>query len=194
GIQVDGNDVLAVYVACREAVKRAREQRMPTLVECVTYRLSMHTTVDDPRKYRDDKEVEIWQKREPLLRLQQYLERRGLLSGEDLKRLEANTERRLVEAAKKAKQRMDQFDDPSVIFNHLFADMPRPLMRQREACGRRQGGAMRPQTGRRELDARDARQPEQGESDSDRVRQLDGEHEETNGESDHGASAESGAA
>src|SRR5213079_2130603 len=48
GIQVDGNDVLAVYTAAREAVERAREGNGPTLIECVTYRLGVHTTADDP--------------------------------------------------------------------------------------------------------------------------------------------------
>jgi len=50
GIQVDGNDVLAVYAAAREAVDRARAGDGPTLIECVTYRLGVHTTADDPRR------------------------------------------------------------------------------------------------------------------------------------------------
>jgi pyruvate dehydrogenase E1 component alpha subunit len=48
GIQVGGNDVLAVYVAAREAVERARASDGPTMIENVTYRLSLHTTADDP--------------------------------------------------------------------------------------------------------------------------------------------------
>jgi len=52
GIQVDGNDVLAVYAAAREAVDRARSGGGPTLIECVTYRMAMHTTADDPIRYR----------------------------------------------------------------------------------------------------------------------------------------------
>src|SRR2546425_691421 len=47
GIQVDGNDVLAVYTAAREAVERARAGEGPTLIECVTYRLGVHTTAPD---------------------------------------------------------------------------------------------------------------------------------------------------
>ena len=63
GIQVDGNDVLAVYAASREAVERAREGGGPTLIECVTYRLGVHTTADDPTKYRSDEEVKAWERR-----------------------------------------------------------------------------------------------------------------------------------
>ena len=57
GLQVDGNDVLAVYAAAREAVERARAGDGPTLIECVTYRLGVHTTADDPTKYRSEAEV-----------------------------------------------------------------------------------------------------------------------------------------
>jgi pyruvate dehydrogenase E1 component alpha subunit len=59
GLQVDGNDVLAVYSACQEAVARARAGDGPTLVECVTYRLGVHTTADDPTKYRSTEEGSV---------------------------------------------------------------------------------------------------------------------------------------
>ncbi|NOX59098.1 MAG: thiamine pyrophosphate-dependent dehydrogenase E1 component subunit alpha, partial [Planctomycetes bacterium] len=73
GVQVDGNDVLAVYSATSKAVAKARAGGGPTLIECVTYRLSMHTTADDPTRYRDDKEVKEWEKRDPLIRFTKYL-------------------------------------------------------------------------------------------------------------------------
>src|SRR6266852_6231980 len=79
GIQVDGNDVLAVYAASLEAVERARAGQGPTLIECVTYRLGVHTTADDPTKYRSDDEVKAWEKKDPLTRLVPYLERKNLL-------------------------------------------------------------------------------------------------------------------
>src|SRR5215468_7280205 len=68
GLQVDGNDVLAVYAASREAVERARADGGPTLIECVTYRLGVHTTADDPTKYRSDEEVRAWERKDPLTR------------------------------------------------------------------------------------------------------------------------------
>ena len=69
GVQVDGNDVLAVYVATRDAVQKARAGGGPTLIECVTYRLGVHTTADDPTKYRSDEEVKVWERRDPLTAL-----------------------------------------------------------------------------------------------------------------------------
>ena len=68
GSQVDGNDILAVHAASREAVARARAGDGPTLIECVTYRLAMHTTADDPTKYRSEEEVAAWERKDPLTR------------------------------------------------------------------------------------------------------------------------------
>jgi pyruvate dehydrogenase E1 component alpha subunit len=79
GLQVDGNDVLAVHAATRDAVARARAGEGPTLIEAVTYRLRPHSTADDPTKYQDPAEVAAWAAREPLPRFRRYLEARGLL-------------------------------------------------------------------------------------------------------------------
>jgi pyruvate dehydrogenase E1 component alpha subunit len=77
GIQVDGNDVLAVYHAAHQALERARSGNGPTLIECVTYRLGDHTTADDASRYRSRAEVEQWRKKDPIERLRRYLERDG---------------------------------------------------------------------------------------------------------------------
>lgn len=73
GIQVDGNDILAVYAATKEAVDRARSGGGPTLIEAITYRLGPHTTSDDPTIYREDSEVEEWRAKDPLIRFKKYL-------------------------------------------------------------------------------------------------------------------------
>jgi TPP-dependent pyruvate/acetoin dehydrogenase alpha subunit len=79
GIQVDGNDILSVYAATQEAIEKARTGGGPTLIEAVTYRLAMHTTADDPKKYRKEEEVKEWEPRDPLLRFEQYLRKKKLL-------------------------------------------------------------------------------------------------------------------
>lgn len=78
GIQVDGNDVFAVYAATKEAVKNAREGKGPVLLELVTYRMSDHTTADDWRRYRKSSEVEKWRMKDPLKRMRRFLERESL--------------------------------------------------------------------------------------------------------------------
>jgi len=80
GIQVDGNDVLAVSVAMQEARARALKGEGPTLIECVTYRLMMHTTADDQYKYRTKDEEEVWWRRDPLVRFRKYLTAKKLWS------------------------------------------------------------------------------------------------------------------
>src|SRR5712692_5509302 len=95
GIQVDGNDLLAVYAATREAVARAREGEGPTLIECVTYRLGVHTTADDPSKYRSDDEVKAWERKDPLTRFVAYLEKKNLFEQGLEEQVHAEIEARL---------------------------------------------------------------------------------------------------
>jgi TPP-dependent pyruvate/acetoin dehydrogenase alpha subunit len=77
GIQVDGNDVVAVLVAVREAAALARAGEGPSLIEAVTYRMGPHTTSDDPTRYRDDQEGEEWEVKDPLARVRNLLDRQG---------------------------------------------------------------------------------------------------------------------
>ncbi|MBI3458354.1 MAG: pyruvate dehydrogenase (acetyl-transferring) E1 component subunit alpha [Candidatus Rokubacteria bacterium] len=131
GLQVDGNDVLAVYAASREAVERARAGEGPTLVECVTYRLGVHTTADDPTKYRSDAEVKAWERKDPLARFRVYLQRKRLL--------EDGLERQVDEEITQAVQRFEATPpaDPLRMFDHVYGDRPPHLEAQREELARR---------------------------------------------------------
>jgi 2-oxoisovalerate dehydrogenase E1 component alpha subunit len=80
GIQVDGNDVLAVMAATREAIERARHGGGPTFIEALTYRMGPHTTADDPTRYRDANELEDWAAKDPIARVRGLLDRKGLLT------------------------------------------------------------------------------------------------------------------
>lgn len=73
GIKVDGNDVEAVHAAASEAAARARAGEGPTLIEAETYRMGAHSSSDDPSRYRDPREVELWKSRDPLDRLRTRL-------------------------------------------------------------------------------------------------------------------------
>ncbi|MCU0556748.1 MAG: pyruvate dehydrogenase (acetyl-transferring) E1 component subunit alpha [Desulfobacterales bacterium] len=131
GIQVDGNDILAVYAAAREAVARARAGGGPTLIECVTYRLSMHTTADDPKRYRSDEDVAVWKKRDPIPRFQRYLTEKGLLSPEKIETLEAEIKAEIQAAVDRAEQQMAQMGDPLEMFDHVYAEMTPDLQAQK---------------------------------------------------------------
>ncbi len=79
GIQVDGNDVLAVHAVTQWALDRAHRGQGPTFVEAFTYRMGAHTTSDDPTKYRQDSETESWRGRDPISRLTTYLRSQGAI-------------------------------------------------------------------------------------------------------------------
>jgi pyruvate dehydrogenase E1 component alpha subunit len=140
GIQVDGNDVLAVYAASREAALRARGGGGPTMIECVTYRLSVHTTADDPSKYRPDAEVEEWRRKDPIPRFQHYLRERGLLDDNGLERIEGEIKEEIDQAWKEAQGQMRRLDNALDIFSHVYAEPPAYLTEQRDAMARRIGG------------------------------------------------------
>jgi pyruvate dehydrogenase E1 component alpha subunit len=135
GIQVDGNDLLAVHAASREAVDRARAGGGSTLIECVTYRLGVHTTADDPTKYRSAEEVEAWEKKDPLTRMTVYLRERGLLD----EGLEADVDAEIAEAVRRFEAAPPA--DPLTIFDHVYATRPPHLERQRDELRRRLGEA-----------------------------------------------------
>src|SRR2546425_121854 len=141
GIQVDGNDVLAVYAASREAVARARAGDGPTLIECVTYRLGVHTTADDPTKYRSTEEVAEWERRDPLTRFAAYLKKKRLLD----EGLEAAVDEEIAAAV--ARFEATGAADPLVMFDHVYAELPPDLKAQREALAE---GLRSGEPGRRE--------------------------------------------
>lgn len=73
GVQVDGNDALAVFQVTRDARDRALKGEGPTLIEAVTYRQGAHSTSDDPRAYREESEVDEWKAKDPIARFRHFL-------------------------------------------------------------------------------------------------------------------------
>ena len=136
GIQVDGNDILAVYAAASEAAHRARSGAGATFIECVTYRMSVHTTADDPKRYRTDEEVELWQQRDPLKRFQKYLVSKQLLSEEKIEAAENTVKEEIQAAVDRAEEQMKHPGDPLYMFEHAYEQMPPHLVEQRDYLNR----------------------------------------------------------
>src|SRR3989338_1355268 len=121
GIQVDGNDVFSVYKAVSDAVKRAREGKGATLIECFTYRLSDHTTSDDATRYRSEKEVKIWEKKDPITRLKSYMMKNKIWSEEKEKKLLDDIESQI----NKAIEESEKMPAPTIedMFNYMFKEL-----------------------------------------------------------------------
>ncbi len=127
GIQVDGNDPLALYVVTKEAVENARKGKGPTFIESNTYRLAPHTTSDDPGLYRSKKEEEKMKLCDPILRMRAYLKKKKMWTSKYEKELVLDVEKRIETAVKKAENNKPKPED---IFNYTFENLPEDLKEQ----------------------------------------------------------------
>ena len=132
GIQVDGNDVLAVYSAVREAAERARQGGGPTLIEMVTYRLAMHTTADDPKKYRSEQEVAEWEARDPVTRVEKYLLSKGVLDEQQIRAITQEIKAEISSAEQRWAEIAQKKIDPLDMFAHTYAEMTPAMHEQKE--------------------------------------------------------------
>jgi pyruvate dehydrogenase E1 component alpha subunit len=131
GIQVDGNDVLAVQAVTEAALRRAREGGGPTLIEAYTYRMGAHTTTDDPTRYRLSDEVEHWKLKDPLARVEAYLRRNGFASEEYFAELAAEAEA-LGERLRAGVKALAE-PTPHQLFDRVYAEISDELAAQRDA-------------------------------------------------------------
>jgi 2-oxoisovalerate dehydrogenase E1 component alpha subunit len=99
GVAVDGNDVLAVYEAAREAVARARRGDGPTLIEAKTYRMTAHSSDDDDRRYREREEIEAWRLKDPINRFERYLLEHGIIDESQRDELDEEVKAEVREAS-----------------------------------------------------------------------------------------------
>ena len=128
GIQVDGNDVIAVRWAMEQGLKRARAGKGPMLIEALTYRISDHTTADDATRYRPSDEVEEAKAKEPLIRLKNYLTEIKAWNDEREEELRAEAKE---EVDKEVEAYLNTEPQPiSAMFEYLYAEMPEDLAAQ----------------------------------------------------------------
>jgi 2-oxoisovalerate dehydrogenase E1 component alpha subunit len=129
GVQVDGNDVLAVYQVTREAAVRAREEGVPTLIEAVTYRIGPHSTADDASKYRPAQELEHWKALDPMERYASWL--RSTETADEAFFESVEREAKEFGARMRAGVISSGPRPASELFEWVFADLPQHLARQR---------------------------------------------------------------
>ena len=130
GLQIDGNDLLVVVQAVREAADRAREGEGPTLVEALTYRMGAHSSSDDPSRYRPQEETQQWVKVDALSRLRRHARWRGIWS-------ELEEEQAIVEAEETVARLIvecERWPPPPAesLFDDVYEQMPELLRLQKE--------------------------------------------------------------
>ncbi|MFB6204297.1 MAG: pyruvate dehydrogenase (acetyl-transferring) E1 component subunit alpha [Candidatus Nanohaloarchaea archaeon] len=128
GVQVDGNDILAVIKAVEEALEKARNGE-PVMIEALTYRLEDHTTSDDSTRYRDEEEVEKWKDKDPLKRFREYLKEHDIWD-EELENYEEKAEEKVNEAANRAMEMEDP--DMDEMFDYVYGEKPEMLRKQQD--------------------------------------------------------------
>jgi len=117
GVAVDGNDVMAVYEAAREAVQRARSGKGPTLMECKTYRHKGHSRFD-PAAYRPKEEVEEWLKRDPILRFRSRFLEMKTITEEEADKIEEEVVAAVDDAVKFALD--SPYPEPEEALEHVY--------------------------------------------------------------------------
>ena len=130
GVQVDGNDLLAVYEAALEAVERARAGEGPTLLECATYRMSFHNTTDNPKLYQDMAEWEEAGKKDPIKRVEAYLASLGLWDEKRAEEMRSSVMSEIDEAVEKASALPTA--RPEQLFEHVYERVPERVRRQQQ--------------------------------------------------------------
>lgn len=129
GVQVDGNDVLAVYSAMSAAVDKARAGKGPSLLELYTYRIGDHTTADDSTRYRTKEEIETWRRRDPIARFRAFLVRIGQLT-------DTLDQQIVADATAQVEKAVQEYESmpapkPEDMFDYLYRDMPAELAAQK---------------------------------------------------------------
>ena len=120
GVQVDGQDILAVYQAAGEAVARARRGEGPTLLECLTYRYRAHSEGMRESGYRSMEEIEQWKQRDPIKLFKQRLLTMGAATELELSDLEAAARQIAEQAADFA--RKSPLPDPATLKDFVFSE------------------------------------------------------------------------
>jgi pyruvate dehydrogenase E1 component alpha subunit len=145
-VRVDGNDVIAVYQASREAYARARAGEGPTLIELFTYRAGPHSSSDDPTRYRGN-EGEQWlsEEKDPIARAKHYMQTLGIWSESYEEQVWEEARTRINLATTEAEKRPEP--DWSTMFDDVYAEMPPALARQRDELLEKESGFERQHEG-----------------------------------------------
>jgi pyruvate dehydrogenase E1 component alpha subunit len=132
-LRADGNDVLAVYYATKYAADKARRGNGPTFIELLTYRVSAHSSSDDPSRYRDEAITELWRdQKDPVRRLEAFMIKCGWLAAGEKDAMAAQLEAEVRDAITRQEQVAlppltsmidDVFEEPTWLLREQLAEL-----------------------------------------------------------------------
>lgn len=128
GVRVDGMDPLAMYAVTEKAREYALAGKGPVLIDAITYRYGPHSMSDDPTRYREDKELSDWEKKDPLIRMRKYLEKKELWTEEQEKEVKEACEKEIKETV----AAIGQVEDPKVseLLELMYEEAPQNIQEQ----------------------------------------------------------------
>lgn len=129
-VRVDGNDLVAVFLATQEARNRSIQQKTPILLELMTYRVGDHTTSDDSSAYRkeDKEEVQKYKSLGPIPRWRTFLESKGLWNEEKEKAIASAAREEMLQAMKSGETKKKA--PLRELFTDVYTDLPWHLEEQ----------------------------------------------------------------
>ena len=135
GVQVEGNDILAVYRATKSAVDKARTGGGPTLIEAITYRHGGHSSSEDPTRYRNKEELDYWKSRDPIRLFKGYLTKKGLISEQEDLKIAENVDNELTSAIRES----EKTPKPALttLFTDVYSEMPWHIKEELDETTRR---------------------------------------------------------
>ena len=119
-VEVDGNDVIAVYTAMTEAVAHCRAGRGPRFIECKTYRMAGHAAHDKYESYMPMELLAEWSDKDPLKRLEQALREDRAIDDQQLEGIRSRVKDEVLEAVERADA--DGYADPAEAHQGVFAE------------------------------------------------------------------------
>lgn len=137
-IKVDGNDLFASVDAAKAAREYVLQNKKPILIEYVTYRMGPHTTADDPRVYRSEEYEKEQNKKDPLIRLENWMTKNGLLTEEKKQAMEAKIEAEIESAYSEMEKHLTVSVDE--IFDYTYKTLDESLVEQKAEAKKLFGG------------------------------------------------------
>lgn len=122
GVQVDGNDILAVFSATKDALQKAYQSKGPTLIEAITCRRGPHTTADDPKRYVAKDFTAKCSMLDPLQRFERYLLKKKIINEHEREHVWGRAQTEVKKAAKEAEEASKQ--NPEDMFSYVYKEFP----------------------------------------------------------------------